>query len=1037
MAKLVRVPLGYSARELFVRKLAELPFGEGVLVLPNRLLMDEVKRTSHVETMGLDTVANKLLNINGYVDFKEISRRSQELIVQDIITYMVGNKNLQQLDADKPLSYFGTLADKQGFIKAMTSLVGQLSRSGATEQQIVSALNNWGRQGALGQKDEGVRNLYLLYRQYLKNNKWFDLEGKYRLALRVLEKKDVKLIWKKLYFCDFYSFDKLQIEFIKRLAQHCEVTVGMTYEPVEASGQERDKIFEASKATYQDFLASFSLYDDNSALAKENTRAIFHEQLMPKEELEQTELSEDMAQLRNLGSSCAPVAAQHIHTFEFTSREKEMRWVLASVKRRISQGTAPEEILVAVRDLNTYSGLRLLADEYGIPVSLPQTTTLAVQPLAELVRLLLEAVSDTHEGAMAYFRLLTSELLPVLVDADIKAMDDLRQESYFKTRQEAQQKVAEKLAADDFIAKLDAFIAATKKYDSVAGYCAQLEAFIRSLPLEQRLGSLYKEGRLDLKALAACLQARDAYLKMLEELREDYVRCARVDEKISFSDWQELLAEAAKGVQLVLAHGRADGVLITSVINVQGLNFAYVYLMGVREGEFPKVDNENWIYNDKERSELTSRGVELPNTALAYAEDAFFFATTVAAAQKELYLSWFEEENVGASVYIDAVQKLFNNVKAEPAPLQAAASSAELGRLGKACDALWLKEYLGEELLCAAAADDRRKEEPGGAYNGVLKDAQFAQKVRKAVGTTFSASMLEVYAQCPFRYLGEYIWHEQLFAEKEDAVQPADEGSLLHAVLARFVGERLQEKITQQPLNDLADDLELTFADVCEEFIRDGKIVSSSLWQAEQPRLLRLLQNWLRFEYADQKRWQGFTPAAVEWDFSSKNGKPLYLKLSDRSEVSLVGRLDRIDSDGERVFVTDYKRSSAPSGSDLLKGFDLQLPVYLLAVAARFAGGKKVCGGTYFVLKNSARAAKLVLEDVGNSDLAVKKKQPEELSCWESFASFCQKLLRSYIEAIYAGNFAVQPKRCDKYCQLAGICRLQEITVAEGGEGDE
>lgn len=43
----------------------------------------------------MDTLAGKLMNLNGGTDYKELSRRSQELIVQDIIDYMMENKQLQ------------------------------------------------------------------------------------------------------------------------------------------------------------------------------------------------------------------------------------------------------------------------------------------------------------------------------------------------------------------------------------------------------------------------------------------------------------------------------------------------------------------------------------------------------------------------------------------------------------------------------------------------------------------------------------------------------------------------------------------------------------------------------------------------------------------------------------------------------------------------------------------------------------------------------------------------------------------------------
>lgn len=1051
MARLVRVPLGYSARERFAHELEQLPYGEGVLVLPNRLLLDDVRLSSRVEVMGLDTLANKLLNLNGYVDFKEISRRSQELIVQDLITYMVGKKNLQQLDS-RELSYFNKLVDKEGFVKAMTSLIGQLARSGVPKQEIDNVFKHWEREGALQEKNKGVRDIYLLYRQYLENNQWFDLEGKYRLALRVLGRRQPKLNWKKVYFCDFYSFDKLQLKLIKRLAQHCEVTLGLTYEQANTAMPERERIFNASKTTYEYFSPvkqvkespeQEALPEDVQPVAAEqeleDARVAFQEEVWTEEELKQQDLPEDIRQLRQLGlPGQEQVAAQYVHTYSFNSREKEMRWVLTSVKRKLQAGVPPEQILVAVRDLNTYSGLRLLADEYGLPVNLPKTTTLAVQPLAELVRLLLEAASDTHEGALAYLRLLTSELLPLLTKADVEDADRLREDTYFKTRVEAQQAVQERLAVkDELLELLDTFIAALAQHNSLSSYCEQLTELLRQLPLEQRLGSLYKEGRLELKSLAACLKARDAYLKLLEQLKEDYVRCSRAEDVISLSEWQNLLAEAAKGVQLVLEPGRADGVLITSVVNVQGLSFAYVYLLGVREGEFPKVDNENWIYNDKEREELEAMGVELPRTVQAYAEDAWFFAVTLTAAYKELYLTWFEEENIGASAYIGAVQKLFSNLRAEAAPELGLASAAELERLGAECDEQWLRSRLSEGTLAAASAYELRCEQLLPAYNGVLQDAKIIERVRKVVGGSFTASQLEVYAQCPFRYLGEFIWHERLLTDKEDAVQPADEGTLLHNVLARFVGEHLQEKLTQQPLADLMEELELCFAEECHSLEQKGQIVSSSLWEAEQPRLWRLLQGWLRFEYADQKRWTGFTPAAVEWDFSSKNGKPLHLALQDGSKATLTGRLDRVDSDGERFFVTDYKRSTAPSGKDLLEGFDLQLPVYLLAVAERLGAGSRVCGGSYFVLKDAKRQAKLVLDNLGNTDLPLPKKQAPETESWSSFADFCRQLLTGYIEAIYAGNFAVQPRRCNKYCQLQDICRSQELKAGGSTEDDE
>lgn len=66
------------------------------------------------------------------------------------------------------------------------------------------------------------------------------------------------------------------------------------------------------------------------------------------------------------------------------------------------------------------------------------------------------------------------------------------------------------------------------------------------------------------------------------------------------------------------------------------------------------------------------------------------------------------------------------------------------------------------------------------------------------------------------------------------------------------------------------------------------------------------------------------------------------------------GRIDRIDSDGNGIFVTDYKRSQTPSGSELTEGLDLQIPVYLMALAA-LEPQSKVLGGGYYSLKEAKR----------------------------------------------------------------------------------
>ena len=288
------------------------------------------------------------------------------------------------------------------------------------------------------------------------------------------------------------------------------------------------------------------------------------------------------------------------------------------------------------------------------------------------------------------------------------------------------------------------------------------------------------------------------------------------------------------------------------------------------------------------------------------------------------------------------------------------------------------------------------------------------------------------------------MWLAQAAEEADDLLQPRDAGDILHQTLKSFVEPYLGSKIIGETMADLTEELEAVFEDVCTAARNDGgstvASVNEDIWQVEKQRLWRMLVRWLRFEYADQQRWGGFRPQAVEWNFSSKNGKPLYLTLSDGSDVSLIGRVDRIDSDGEHAFITDYKSGTPPTGSAMELGLDLQLPVYLLAVAALSKEQLAVSGGCYYSLKEGKRKSAFLLESVGNSDLPYKKPKKAAELTWDSFKQEKEQLLKDYIERIYAGDFALAGcRRCDVYCPLHDICRVQLVNGdgGQGGESDE
>ena len=83
------------------------------------------------------------------------------------------------------------------------------------------------------------------------------------------------------------------------------------------------------------------------------------------------------------GSYQTLALADSINFIESGDSEGELRAVLRSIKAKLQHGAAYNDFLVAVRDFKTYSGIRAVCDEYGIPVTLPKIASLSAQPVCD------------------------------------------------------------------------------------------------------------------------------------------------------------------------------------------------------------------------------------------------------------------------------------------------------------------------------------------------------------------------------------------------------------------------------------------------------------------------------------------------------------------------------------------------------------------------------------------------------------------------------------------------------------------------------
>ncbi len=342
-----------------------------------------------------------------------------------------------------------------------------------------------------------------------------------------------------------------------------------------------------------------------------------------------------------------------------------------------------------------------------------------------------------------------------------------------------------------------------------------------------------------------------------------------------------------------------------------------------------------------------------------------------------------------------------------------------------------------------------------GAYSGQLSDrrvvAELASRLPGDARRPLSASALEDYARCPYRYFVYRVLHAGPIEEGSDDLDPLTSGRLHHRVLEKFFVERRDRGAL--PLRGEPEEREhlLTVIDqVLIEFDERERTGHPTLFRA---RLRRLRSDLLRLiaREAQSPIEPGCQPALLEHPFG-----PLRIAAQGDAGLNAVGDdalhiagiIDRIDIGPGRALVLDYKTGQIKRYQDYLRSellrTSFQLPLYAAAVKAdpvviaragldgeSGAGALQVSARYYAVRQASVSAA---LSDDGLFALsgAVRTAAAEH-----NVAEVAYRLWRR----LRVGDFRVAPKTCEG-CGLESVCRIgsaaveRQLETAESSESE-
>ncbi len=422
-----------------------------------------------------------------------------------------------------------------------------------------------------------------------------------------------------------------------------------------------------------------------------------------------------------------------------------------------------------------------------------------------------------------------------------------------------------------------------------------------------------------------------------------------------------------------------SGVLVASPHDAVGVDLGQMFVVGLAEGSFPGRVHDDSLLPDRERSVVRER---LPLRADRPLDDQRHLLAVLAAAD-EATITWprgdlrRNAERLPSRWLVELVE-------------QAVGPFSGPGLIG--ADAPWLTDipsHVGgllrssfppsaHEYDLRSLLDNDRAGTPVDEYVAVRANRSLARGLElvrsrgsstpgrfdgmigarpeldpTGEGQVVSATRLETWVQCPFKYFMQYVLSVSPVDEVDELVEISalDRGSVVHAVLDQFVSEVLARPAAMQPAPGDA----WTPADrqrigeIAEHHLTSlearGLTGWGVFWRPNRREILRDLQ---RFLVADDhhRRDMRACPHAAELGFGMIGGEagPLAWRLPDGRDLLLRGAADRVDLlEGDAMAVLDYKTGSArkfgvSADNPDAAGSVLQLPVY--AQAARRALGR-------------------------------------------------------------------------------------------------
>ena len=562
----------------------------------------------------------------------------------------------------------------------------------------------------------------------------------------------------------------------------------------------------------------------------------------------------------------------------------------------------------------------------------------------------------------------------------------------------------------------------------------------------------YGQGKNDWPA-----QQQDA-LGSVESALEELGKLDSVEPATTLAGFQQAL-DHALSAYMGRSGATGTGVFVAGLGAATGMEFDTVWLLGMSEGDYPGRSGEDPLLPEYVRAQVLKGALSLRRES-QLRERRDYVAALAGGERRRLSYSRVDpvtrRPQYPSPWLLEAASTLAGErVSSErlhtyDAPwltviesMEDALRLAEGGRAadGHEYDVLALAGWqrtgsrlrwhplasdggpLGRALAMERARATNRLTEWDGYVGGI---AGSSRRLGGSLSQVMSPTRLEAWATCPYRHFLGNVLNLSAWETPEDVltISPLERGSLVHAILERFIKEAMDAGAPSPREGWTPLQRERLRAIAQEEFReaeRRGVTGHRVLWEVAQEDILQDIERFLD----DDERYradEGMQPRHAEYAFGF-DGPPVAMALPDGGEVRFRGFIDRVDValDGLRAVVMDYKTGSSRQyekmkDDPLMAGKRLQLPVYALAVRETLLPDAALRAEYWFISANGGYT-----------------RVPATLDTIE--AQF-RNTIQAIAEGVRGGVFPANPgppgfggpENC-RYCDFQRICPTNKLAL--------